>query len=152
MRAVFSQGAENIKPVSSSSLLIFHCASLWRISPYYDHTEDAHGKQILTGNPCSLFGLISQTCFLGHPWANGCIFKLPWSYFLLWKMGLDKSALPREFHKELKPWARGVWDSLLQGRQWQPTPVLVPGKSHGRRSLVGCRLWGRTESDTTEVT
>ena len=35
-------------------------------------------------------------------------------------------------------------------RQWQPTPVLLPGKSHGRRSLVGCSPWGRTESDTTE--
>ena len=38
------------------------------------------------------------------------------------------------------------------GRQWHPTPVLLPGKSHGRRSLVGCRLWGRTESDMTEAT
>ena len=35
-------------------------------------------------------------------------------------------------------------------RQWQPTPVLLPGKPHGRRSLVGCSLWGRKESDTTE--
>ena len=35
-------------------------------------------------------------------------------------------------------------------RQWQPTPVLLPGKSHGRRSLVGCSPWGHTESDTTE--
>ena len=35
-------------------------------------------------------------------------------------------------------------------RQWQPTPVLLPGESHGRRSLVGCCLWGRIESDTTE--
>ena len=35
-------------------------------------------------------------------------------------------------------------------RQWHPTPVLLPGKSHGRRSLVGCSPWGRTESDTTE--
>ena len=35
-------------------------------------------------------------------------------------------------------------------RQWHPTPVLLPGKSHGWRSLLGCRLWGRTESDTTE--
>ena len=31
-----------------------------------------------------------------------------------------------------------------------PTPVLLPGKSHGRRSLVGCSPWGRQESDTTE--
>ena len=35
-------------------------------------------------------------------------------------------------------------------RQWHPTPVLLPGKSHGRRSLVGCSLWGREESDATE--
>ena len=35
-------------------------------------------------------------------------------------------------------------------RQWQPTPVLLPGKSHGRRSLEGCSPWGRYESDTTE--
>ena len=38
----------------------------------------------------------------------------------------------------------------LWRRQWHPTPVLLPGKSHGWRSLVGCRLWGRTELDTTE--
>ena len=37
-----------------------------------------------------------------------------------------------------------------QRRQWHPTPVLLPGKSHGRRSLVGCSPWGRTELDTTE--
>ena len=37
-----------------------------------------------------------------------------------------------------------------QRRQWQPTPVLLPGKSHGQRSLVGCSPWGREESDTTE--
>ena len=35
-------------------------------------------------------------------------------------------------------------------RQWQPTPVLLPGKSHGWRSLVGCSTWGHQESDTTE--
>ena len=37
-------------------------------------------------------------------------------------------------------------------RKWQPTPVFLPGESQGRESLVGCRLWGRTESDTTEAT
>ena len=35
-------------------------------------------------------------------------------------------------------------------RRWHPTPVLLPGKPHGRRSLVGCSPWGREESDTTE--
>ena len=34
--------------------------------------------------------------------------------------------------------------------QWPPTPVLLSGKSHGRRSLIGCSPWGRKELDTTE--
>ena len=40
--------------------------------------------------------------------------------------------------------------SYFRRRQWHPTPVLLPGKSHGRRSLVGCSPWGHQESDTTE--
>ena len=61
-------------------------------------------------------------------------------------------------------WLRG-WSVCLQGgrpgfnpwvgkiprrRKWQPTPVFLPGKSHGRRSLVGYSPRGRKESDTTE--
>ena len=37
-------------------------------------------------------------------------------------------------------------------RKWQPTPVFLPGESQGRGSLLGCRLRGHTESDTTKVT
>ena len=37
-------------------------------------------------------------------------------------------------------------------RKWQPTPVFLPGESQERGSLMGCHLWGRTESDMTEVT
>ena len=37
-------------------------------------------------------------------------------------------------------------------RKRQPTPVFLPGESQGQGSLVGCRLWGRTESDTTKAT
>ena len=45
-----------------------------------------------------------------------------------------------------------IWASLVAQwrRWWHPTPVLLPGKSHGRRSLVGCSPWGCEESDTTE--
>ena len=39
---------------------------------------------------------------------------------------------------------------LSRRKQWQPTPVLLPGKSHGQRSLVGCNPWGHEESDMTE--
>ena len=37
-------------------------------------------------------------------------------------------------------------------KKWHPTPVFLPGESQGRGGLVGCRLWGRPELDTTEVT
>ena len=37
-----------------------------------------------------------------------------------------------------------------QRRKWQPTPVFLPGKSHGQRSLLGCSPWDRKESDMTE--
>ena len=47
---------------------------------------------------------------------------------------------------EFSPWA----GKILWRRKWQPTPVLLPGKSHGQRSLVGYRPWGHKESDTTE--
>ena len=40
--------------------------------------------------------------------------------------------------------------TLNQRRQWHPTLVLLPGKSHGRRSLITCGPWGREESDRTE--
>jgi len=47
---------------------------------------------------------------------------------------------------ELDPW---VW-KIPWRRKWYPTPVLLPRKSHGWRSLVGCSPWGHEESDTTE--
>ena len=44
-----------------------------------------------------------------------------------------------------------VWTCyIIRRRQWQPTPVLLPGKSQGWRSLVGCSPWGSEESDSTE--
>ena len=49
---------------------------------------------------------------------------------------------------EFDPWVRKIsWK-----RKWQPTPVFLPGKSHGQRSLAGYRPWDRRESDTTECT
>ena len=39
---------------------------------------------------------------------------------------------------------------ILWGKKWQPTPVFLPGKPHGQRSLIGYSLWGHKESDTTE--
>ena len=69
----------------------------------------------------------------------------------------------------VNPMDGGAWQAAVHGvgksqkrlsdftfmhwrRKWQPTPVFLPGGSQGRGSLVGCRLWGRTESDTTKAT
>ena len=41
--------------------------------------------------------------------------------------------------------------AFIQRRQWQPIPVLLPSKSHGQRSLVGCSPWGCWESEMTEL-
>ena len=45
---------------------------------------------------------------------------------------------------------KGILGPLNRRRQWHPTPVLLPGKSHGQRSLLGCSPWGCEKSDTTE--
>ena len=45
-----------------------------------------------------------------------------------------------------------LFTSMHWRRKWQPTPVFLPGESQERGSLVGCCLWGRTESDMTEAT
>ena len=58
--------------------------------------------------------------------------------------GKKKICLPSR-KPRFDPWVGELWR-----RAWQPTPVFLPGKSHGQRSLVGCSLWGREESDTTE--
>ena len=47
-------------------------------------------------------------------------------------------------------WFSSPLASLVWRRRWHLTPALLPGKSHGRRSLVGCSPWGRQESDTAE--
>ena len=65
--------------------------------------------------------------------------------------GVAKSQtwLQLHFHFSLSLW---LFTFLHWRRKWQPTPVFLPGESQGWGSLVGCRLWGRTESDTTEAT
>ena len=58
--------------------------------------------------------------------------------------------LNRQTSRGSSNWFYSLTSALFRRRQWHPTPVLLPGKSHGRRSLEGCSPWGRWGSDTTE--
>ena len=65
----------------------------------------------------------------------------------------DKKAFLSDQCKETEENNRkGKTRDLFWRRQWHPIPVLLPGKSHGWKSLVGCSPWGRTDLDTTEAT
>ena len=83
----------------------------------------------------------------------------------------EGNGIPLQYSCLENPIDGGAWKAVVHGiaegrtrlsdftftfmhwrRKWQPTPVFLPGESQGRGSLVGCRLWGRTESDTTEAT
>ena len=85
----------------------------------------------------------------------------------------EGNGTPLQYSCLENPMDRGAWQAAVHGvaksrarlsdslslftfmhwrRKWQPTPVFLPGESQGWQSLVGCRLWGRTELDTTEAT
>ena len=91
------------------------------------------------------FKICSVLCVCCH--SSTPVWKIPWAE----EPGrLQSMGLRRVVHD----WAtsRSLFIFMHWRRKWQPTPVFLPGKSQGRGSLVGCRLWGHTESDTTEAT
>ena len=81
------------------------------------------------------------------PHSSSLAWKIPWTEEpgRLQSMGLLRVG---------QDWANSLslFTFMHWRKKWQPTPVFLPGESQGQGSLVGCRLWGRTESDMTEVT
>ena len=60
------------------------------------------------------------------------------------ELGKGEVRVKKIYDHSLLFWIKGHrWNHAFVQRQWQPTPVLLPGKSHGLRSLVGCSPWGR---------
>ena len=88
----------------------------------------------------------SITYMYGTPLQYSCL-EIPWTEE---PGGLQSMGSLRVGHD----WATSLslFTFMHWRRKWQPTPVFLPGESQGRESLVGCRLWDRTESDTTEAT
>ena len=79
-------------------------------------------------------------CFIDYAKAFDCA-----DHNILWKI-LQETGVPDHLTCLLRNLYAG------RRRQWHPTPVFLPGESQGQGSLVSCRLWGHTESDTTEAT
>ena len=69
---------------------------------------------------------------------------------------VDRRAWWAAVHSVTQSQTRHDWSDLAcmhaLEKEWQPTPVVLPGEFQGQRSLMGCHLWGRTGSDTTEAT
>ena len=90
-----------------------------------------------------------------HPWVG----NVPWSrkwhptpVFCL-ENPMDRGACWAAVHGVAKSRTQlSAFTFMHWRRKRQPTLVFLPGESQGRGSLVGCHLWGRTESDTTEAT
>ena len=81
----------------------------------------------------------------------------PHSSTLAWKIPWTEEPSRLQSMRSLRVghnWATSLslFTCMHWRRKWQPTPVFLPGESQGWGSLVGCHLWGRIESDTTEVT
>ena len=81
------------------------------------------------------------------PHSNTLAWKIPWTEE---PGGLQSMGSLRVGHD----WATSLslFTFMHWRRKWQPTPVFLPRESQGQGSLMGCRLWGRTETDTTEAT
>ena len=135
---------------------------------YLSFRQSCRAPQLPNGPP-SFCVLIYRMCSEWYQTLPKCSLRISSSiwiwledyfgYFLMfWVCGQEDEAVPRELFRDrflqlTHCTARGEiaihWDDI-QRRGWHPTPVLLPGKSHGPRSLVGCSPWGREESDTTE--
>ena len=91
-----------------------------------------HIKKILKKKPHYFKHHKGVCCFLGILFLSSAL-RFVFFFFFSYEEGLSVCS----------------WLGLFWRRQWQPTPVFLPGKSHGWRSLVGCSPWGHWESDTT---
>ena len=132
-------------------------------------------------NPTSSKASFSWECFTENPFLCAkiypCIITDCKKEKKLWKIWIKKDLRVMATHSSTLawkiPWTEEPGGLLSMGlhrvghdwatslsrftfmhwrRKWQPTPVFLPGESQGRGSLVGCCLWGCTESDTTEAT
>ena len=97
-------------------------------------------SEMVDTSPC-----LSEKAMAPH--SSTLAWKIPWTEELGRLQSMGSLGVGHDWATSLSLFTFMHWR-----RKWQPTPVFLPGESQGQGSLVGCRLWGCTESDTTEVT
>ena len=114
---------------------------------YWMETSPSHQDviRIIRWQNLVLLGSKAEKAMAAH--SSTLAWKIPWT------------EEPGRLQSMGSLWVRHDWAASLSHfssthwrREWQPTPAFLPGESQGRENLVGCCLWGCTESDTTEAT
>jgi len=150
----FASGGQSIGVSASASVLPMNIQNWFP----RDSQESSPSPQFKSINSSVLSFLYSSTLTYIHDYrknpekamalhSSTLAWKIPWTGE---PGGLQSMGSLRVGHD----WATSLslFTCMHWRRKWQPTPVFLPGESQGWGSLVGCHLWGRTESDTTEVT
>ena len=121
-------------------LILFKCLNIMG-------SEHFRGTKLFIVWYINVNHLLSPTEKAMAPHSSTLAWKIPWTEE---PGGLQSMGLLRVRHD----WATSLsfFTFMYWRRKWQPTPVFLPGESQGQGSLVGCCLWGRTGSDTTEAT
>ena len=148
-KSVLPMNTQDWSPLGRTGWISLHSKGLSRV-----FTNITVQKYQLFGSQPSLWSNSHiYTCLLEkHREGNGT----PLQYFCL-ENPVDRRAWWAAVHGVARVghnWATSLslFTFMHWRRKWQPTPVFLPGESQGWGSLVGCPLWGRTESDTTKVT
>ena len=102
--------------------------------------------------------IVKRLPAIREPGFDPLVRKIPWrrnwqsTPALLPGKSMDGGAWRVTVHGVAQSTSLSLFTFMHWRRQWQPTSVFLPGESQGWQSLVGCHLWGHTESDTTEAT
>ena len=126
-----------------------HSSIIFNNSSYHRNILSSFPREFIDLSSINFFFslLPSQLEKAMAPYSSTLAWKVPWTEEPGRLQSMESLGVRHDWATSLSLFAFVHWR-----RKWQPTPVFLPGESQGQGSLVGCSLWDRTESDTTEAT